>query len=637
MQRALFSLLAINAPRVVSVDRLIDQLWGDQPPGAAAATLQAYISQLRKILEPDRQPRSPSTVLVTIDPGYALRVDPQDVDLFRFAELCRRGHDALAAGDIEQADAVLSEAMTVCRGNALAEFADEPWAAGVASRVREGVAVAVEDRMDVFLAQGLHTAIVGDIESLVDSEPLRERRWAQLMLALYRAGRQADALRAYQRCRRVLGEDLGIEPGATVRRLERAIFDQDPSLDWEQPVSLVATSDRADARRGHALATVVDDSGGRPDDGPRPGSHRPLIARAVLEGRIAERLDALADYGGAIVLVGEPGIGKTTLAETALRLADERGHRTAWARCPDDGAAPAYWPWTQLLRGMSSEGNPEVDDALQHLGGGTQSIAGDQRTAQFELYQLMLAALASISRSAPAVLVIDDLHAADAPSQSLLSMLGADLHRMHVLLVITARDPEGSPQTDQLLGDLTRYRGIERLYVPGFTFEEVRQAAASSIGELPSAELAAEVHDRTGGNPFFVTELVRLLASEHRGSLATEAVTRLDVPANVRDVLARRIGRLPADTRGLLTLGSVIGRTIDLELLAGRLEARPGAVDARSGSGGRGGPARRGHPVVGVPLSPRPRPGVRLRGLESCRPSTSPRSCRRSDRGPGRR
>jgi len=588
MLRALLTVLAVDASRVVSVERLIDDLWGEQPPPAAIATLQSYVSQLRRILEPGRAARMPPSLLVTVDPGYVLRIEPAAVDLFRFQQLATEGSQALAVGDLVAADAALAAAVALWRGDALAEFAGEAWANRLTVRLREALAVAVEDRVELSLAVGRHAAAVGDIEALVAAEPLRERRWAQLLLALYRAGRQADALRAYQRCRAALADELGIDPGPDLRRLEQAILEQDASLDWVPPMTPMtplpplpplplppetplpalpavpeapAVTSSAPAARS-APAAVHPPTGGTT----AVASAGPMLARGPQLARIAARLAGGRDTGGALVLVGEPGVGKTTLAEAATALAAEHGRLTAWARCVEDGSGPAYLPWIQLLRGLDPAGGPALREALALLTG-VRSTSENEDTARFLTYQSVLAAVEATSAVQPIFLVLDDVHAADAASLALLRLLAGDLHRLRVLFIVTARDTEPSAVADQLLADLVGNRGVERIAVQGLDAADVSRYVELTWSERPAADLVAALHERTGGNPFYLAELVRLLRGEHRRELDPADVSALDVPAGVRDVLACRVDRLPGDTRSLLRLAAVIGRDVDLDVL----------------------------------------------------------------------
>jgi DNA-binding SARP family transcriptional activator len=177
LQRTLLAILVVDARHVVPVDRLIDLLWREEPPAAALASLQAYISLLRRILEPGRPARRPARVLVTHDPGYMLQVEDDQVDALRFQELARRGHGDLAEGRPAAAVAVLEEALALWRGDPLAEFAAEPWSVPAVARLTEAHDLAAEDRIDAWLVLGGHAQVVAELEAMVEARPLRERRW----------------------------------------------------------------------------------------------------------------------------------------------------------------------------------------------------------------------------------------------------------------------------------------------------------------------------------------------------------------------------------------------------------------------------------------------------------------------------
>jgi DNA-binding SARP family transcriptional activator len=222
-QRAVLALLLMHANEVVSRDRLIDDIWGEEPPGTAVNVLQTYVSQLRKVL--------PAGVLETRPPGYAIRVRPGELDLHRFEELVERAGEESAADRAEEAAQLSREALALWRGPALADFAYEAFAQGVIARLEELHVGALERRIDADLVLGRQGELVGELRALVAQHPVRERLHGQLMLALYRAGRQAEALEAYQTARGELVDKLGIEPGAALQELERAILRQDPALD----------------------------------------------------------------------------------------------------------------------------------------------------------------------------------------------------------------------------------------------------------------------------------------------------------------------------------------------------------------------------------------------------------------------
>jgi YVTN family beta-propeller protein len=229
-QRSLLAILLIHANETVSTGRLIDDLWGEQPPDGASHTLQVYVSQLRKTLEPDRPRRSPTQILITRDPGYLLRVGEDELDLHRFERLAEEGRAALRERRPAVASAKLERALALWRGRAFADVALEEFARDAVTRAEELRAIALEDRVEADLGCGKDAELVPELRGLVAAHPLRERLWGQLMLALYRSGRQAEALDTYQQARRVLGDELGIDPGPELQKLERAILRQDPSL-----------------------------------------------------------------------------------------------------------------------------------------------------------------------------------------------------------------------------------------------------------------------------------------------------------------------------------------------------------------------------------------------------------------------
>jgi DNA-binding SARP family transcriptional activator/ABC-type branched-subunit amino acid transport system substrate-binding protein/streptogramin lyase len=227
-QRLLLAVLLVHANEAISTDRLIDALWGEAPPPTAARSLHNLVSSLRKSL--------PDGELETRGHGYLLRVDDDQLDAARFQTLVERGRAELTAGQPERAAALLGEAIDLWRGPALADLAYEPPVADEAARLEETRLAAVEDRIDADLTLGRHTELAPELDALVARHPLRERLRAQQMLALYRAGRQADALRAYADTRRHLLDELGIEPGPALRQLERAVLQHDPSLGAPDPL-----------------------------------------------------------------------------------------------------------------------------------------------------------------------------------------------------------------------------------------------------------------------------------------------------------------------------------------------------------------------------------------------------------------
>jgi DNA-binding SARP family transcriptional activator/class 3 adenylate cyclase len=227
-QRTVLAVLLLGAGEVLSTDRLIDEVWEEEAPATAHKALQLYVSRLRKLLGSDR--------LLTEGRGYRLAVGREEIDARRFERLVGEGRSERAQGDAERAAALLHQALELWRGPALADFAYESFAQGEIARLEELRVAAVEERIDADLARGRHSELVGELEGLIAAHPLRERLRGQLMLALYRSGRQAEALEVYQDARSAMVGELGIEPSPALRELERAVLGQDPAL---APASLV--------------------------------------------------------------------------------------------------------------------------------------------------------------------------------------------------------------------------------------------------------------------------------------------------------------------------------------------------------------------------------------------------------------
>jgi YVTN family beta-propeller protein len=234
-QRALLAMLLLHANEPVSIDTLVDALWSDDPHHSAAKNIQVQISRLRRALEGEQRPEGPNgtatSVVQTRPHSYLIRMEPEQLDLHHFERLVEEGAEALAAGAPLGAEAKLLEALELWRGPPLADFSFDSFAQAPIAQIEELHLAAIELLIAAQLELGRHADVIGRLGTLVAEHPFRERLWQQLMLALYRAGRQADALAAYQEARHALVDELGIEPGADLRQLEARILTQDPSLD----------------------------------------------------------------------------------------------------------------------------------------------------------------------------------------------------------------------------------------------------------------------------------------------------------------------------------------------------------------------------------------------------------------------
>jgi DNA-binding SARP family transcriptional activator len=295
-QRALLAALLVRANTVVSTEQLIDDLWGDEPPATATNVLQGYVAGLRQILG---QAPGDRPYLITRAPGYLLQVQPEESDLHRFERLVEQGRQARAAGAPSQAAHDLRQALSLWRGPILGDRAMHRLRLTTAPRLEERRLAVLEERLEADLALGRHADLIGELKALIVASPLRERLRAQLMLALYRSGRQSEALEVYRDARRELAKEVGIEPGRELERLQRAILTGDASLD------LVTD---APARPGSAGTPPLQLP---PDIGDFTGRERELARlRSFVRGKRTGQPATLA----IPVVAGKAGVGKTALA-----------------------------------------------------------------------------------------------------------------------------------------------------------------------------------------------------------------------------------------------------------------------------------------------------------------------------------
>jgi predicted ATPase/DNA-binding SARP family transcriptional activator len=318
-ERTLLARLLLSANQVVSADRLAEDLWSGDPPPHSAATLRVYISRLRRVLGRH------ADVLLTQAPGYRLNVADDQLDAARFERLVQAAEAEMAAGRAAAAAATLREALDLWRGPALSDVTDMTFAQADASRLEEARLTALENRVDADLACGRHASLVAELDGLAASQPLRERLTGQRILALYRCGRQAEALSAYAGLKDRLTEELGIDPSPDLRRLQEGILRQDPSLDWH-PAEAEDGGDaaRAAARAGDAGALPAAGSAadGGAENGPAartadaaPAPPLPTETTSFV-GREAElgTIDELLRLSRLVTLTGPGGCGKSRLA-----------------------------------------------------------------------------------------------------------------------------------------------------------------------------------------------------------------------------------------------------------------------------------------------------------------------------------
>ncbi|MEO3795554.1 BTAD domain-containing putative transcriptional regulator [Nonomuraea sp. B10E15] len=539
-QRGVLALLVAARGQVVPVDRMIEDLWRGEPPSRALASLQAYVSNLRRLLEPGRPPRTPARLLVSAAPGYALRLPPESVDAWRFEDLLG---EARTFAEPRATRARLAEALGLWQGPAFAEVADEPWAAAETARLNELRLVARELHVAAGLRAGDLASVVPEAERLTRDAPLREEGWRLHALALWSSARQADALATLRRARTTFADELGLDPGPDLVALEKAILDQRIDiLRAAVPPPAATASTPTQATPSHA-ATL----------------HRAasFVGREVeLAALVSAAGEAAADGARVALVTGEAGLGKSTLLEHLGARLERDGWLVAAGRCPEVDGAPPAWAWVEALRAVAAAVPlGQFAEDLAPLLSDSMPVDSDAAAGRFRLRRAVWGWLAAAATEQPVAVVLDDLHWADTTT---LGLLGGGVGVRAPILVVAAYRPDESEHLTETLGALARTAPL-RIALPGLD--------CAAVAELVRAESEADdatvagIAERTGGNPFYVRESARLLNGE--GAL----VALSEVPEGVRDVLRRRLARLPENGVSVLRLAAVAGRESSVDVL----------------------------------------------------------------------
>ncbi|WP_330249809.1 AAA family ATPase [Nocardia sp. NBC_00565] len=541
--RAVLARLLVARGRVVPVAHLVDDLW-ERPPADAVGAIQTFVAALRRVLEPDRKPREPARVLVTEPPGYAIRAASEQVDAWRFEAAVGRVDELLAAGRAADALGEVDAALELWQGPAYAEFAETGWARAEITRLDEHRSLASEQRARALLALRRHGDAVRTLDSHLGAHPLREQAWQLMVLALYRSGRQSEALAALRRVRRNLRMELGVDPGPELRRLEAGILSHAPHL---MPGDDTTGTDSAVIARRSTLA-------------------RPFVGRADELARLRSAADECAAGGrsGIVLISGTEGVGKSALAEEFSMLMAEQGWTTAWGPSPVDRGTPSNWPWTRILAGLAAAGYPQGPDVAQP--------EADPAVARFRAHRAAAEYLAVVARDRPVLLVFDDLHQAAEETVDLLSTLATAPVDGSVLLIGTYRATEVGTALTAALARLARAEPT-RIYLSGLTETETLGLVRELAGEQVDIAVFRRIHQRSNGNPFFVREITRLLRDEGAASLDA-------VPVGVRDIVRHRLAGLSRAERTVLQQAAVVGGDIDRDLLIGLVGAQEPVLDA---------------------------------------------------------
>ncbi|MEE9562455.1 MAG: BTAD domain-containing putative transcriptional regulator, partial [Thermoanaerobaculia bacterium] len=441
-QRAVLAVLLLNANEVVPTDRLIDLVWGEDPPRTAGHSVQMYVSELRKALEDGGTAAS----IVTRPPGYLLKASSESIDVWRFEHLVEEGAALIGAHDFEAAVAKLRDALHLWRGPPLSDFAYEEFAQPHIRRLEELRVTAEEELAAVELELGRAWAVIPSLERHIADHPLRERPYELYMLALYRQGRQAEALRAYQVARKRLGEELGIEPSPELQRLEELILHQDPSLDFTKPPEA-----------------------GRKDN--LPADVNSFVGRE----REVDDIKQLLASSRLVTLLGIGGVGKSRLAVRAARsLADDFRDGT-WLVELSGVSDPAH---VAPAVGSIWDLAPEQDGSVRAL----RSHLEDQ--------QLLLVLDNCEAVAEGAALLAEELLAA-APELRILATSRQPLESQdEVLFRVAPLELPSGPLTELSVDDLVAFAAVRlfgdraSMVVPGFQLDEQSAVRSARICRL---------------------------------------------------------------------------------------------------------------------------------------------------------
>jgi len=566
-ERRLLVSLALQAGSFVSSDRLIEALWDGPPPASAAASLRVLVSRVRKALT-----AAGTHQLIETGPGgYRLIAD--HVDSAQFEELATRGRRELTDGQFDAASATLTRALQLWRNEQLPEVGTR-YLQDESERFAELKLTVLEARITADLARGRHADAVGELAMLCPAHPLREDLWGQWITALYRCGRQADALQAMRDLRSALAENLGIDPSPALRALEAMVLSQDPEL-------LAPKPPQAAVRQ--ALPAALD-----------IGERVALAGRDVeLQMLTAAWTDACLGKSGTALVSGDAGIGKSRLLRELARSVGNGAGVVLHGRCDPELAIPCQPFVTCLAEALAASPDQVltdvgprklgelariVPDVLQRQPDLPAPLKADPDVERYLLFGAAASLLSALARTGPVLIVLDDLHWADRTTLQLMTHL-TGLNLGSLLIVGAHRDSERADgPLVEMLSTLHRNAAATRVTLRGLTPEQGQTVMATIVGSEPddtAVDLVHRVHGETQGNPFYLTELLRHL-------LETDVITRLpdgrctvraapnpaDLPNSIREVLRARLARLGEQAASALSVAAVIGPEFDTDLLA---------------------------------------------------------------------
>ncbi|MDR3662725.1 MAG: BTAD domain-containing putative transcriptional regulator [Mycobacterium sp.] len=555
-QRCVLAVLLANHGSAVSTDQLIQYVWEDDAPPKALASLRAYVSNLRRVLDEDDDDAGPVR-LESRPRGYRLNLFHGDsVDLHRFESLISAARTALDGGDAGSAVGMLGESLALWRGDPFGDFAYSEFAAAEVQRFAGLRSAAIELRFRAALHLGGGAELIPEIRAALAQNPLHEPLWAHLMLALHRAGRTSDAVRAFDRACEVLRREVGGRPGAELQGIFEQITTGTTDLDGQSA-----------ARIASAPSALV-------------GRNRELSFATETVVRVHDGV------GGMILVAGESGIGKTSFTRAVTKAARAAGIAVAWAGHPAGISLPQYWAWIQVLRQLGNEfgtdgraavmrAAPGVADALVPEWNSETPRSGAAVPATgFAVAEGIGVALEAFSALRPVVVVIDDAQDADPPALDALALLVAQLPQLPLQVMVNWRYHGAARPVNRVsLERLAGRTDSVTIHLDGVDAGATGELINLVTGTAAPVAVAEYISRYTRGNPFYIKEIARTLEA---GSAAVPGL-----PETVVDVLSRRLDELGRPSRQVLAAAAVLGPEFDLAEVAAMVNLSTSTVEAR--------------------------------------------------------